>query len=343
MRNFLTKLHLLLIGGLCLFSAPAFAQEELDNPDIISVYARACEPIKQGEARSSVRVRATDKAAFKSLENISALADIKQKLLASDFNTLVYTLIDNYLEDMAVRTVEHNDENLCVEVTGYLSKQNIAEARAKQKAAKQELMAQEKPYYLELESNEKDLPPVVTGMPPKPQPKIHEEIAFETAEISAELPTAPNAQSNSNTMIFVEKTKFFDGSNTGAFFETIKQALAENPNLATSQTMDNADYILKSEVLRAKVDPINKQTFRLQMVISMELTDTETSAKITEHQNRFLLFESTEDEQKVAASLMKKLLTKGCQQLLPRISAKNKGAMDGSIITPSQNTNYNRN
>ena len=78
--------------------------------------------------------------------------------------------------------------------------------------------------------------------------------------------------------------------------------ITDNPELA--------DFIINSKILRAKVDPVNSNTNRLQMVVSVESENTDNKEKETEHQNRFVLFNSADNEQKVAAKLMKQLLEK---------------------------------
>ena len=189
---------------------------------------------------------------------------------------------------------------------------------------------------------------------PKPEIKISEEIAVDeelitqpepvlmpetkeedstTKSVPQSLQPLTEAEQNRCTKVFIERTKFFNDTSTNAFFMDISQIIEENPYLCVSMSSQEADYIVKTNVLRAKVDPINKQTNRMQMVISLELTDVENATSIVEHQNRFLLFESTEDEQKVAADLLKKLLIKGSKKIAPRIKAK--ADISKEVITPS--------
>ena len=329
---------------LTMFSFAAQAQDDGSGEDTISVYATACESLRSGEAKSGARVRATDKAAFKAVEHISALSDIRAQAQPHDFNVLVYSLVDNHLEDMAVRTLEKNDEQICVEVTGYLSPQNIAKVSNEHETSKQTVSSkddadiiEEDELTLELESDPESLPEPVSEFPPKPQPKIHQEIAYETTSAKQN----QSLSEDNKIIVFVERTKFYNGSETGGFYPDIRQALSENANIKTVTSKTDADYIINTNVLRAKVDPINKQTNRLQMVVQLELIDTAKGTSIIEHQNRFILFQSDDDEQKVAASLMKKLLAKGCKQLLPKIKDNHFSTIGTeSIITPSrlQNT-----
>lgn len=318
-----------LLCGLLLLPAAVCAQEETIDEDTISVYAKACEPVRSGEARSGARVRATDKASFKAVESISTLSDVRSQMPPHDFNVLVYNLVDNYLEDMAVRTLEQSSEQICVEVTGYISSANIAKAQQNIEEAQNRQAEENRDDFEDLDIETDDLPAAVTALPPKPQPQIRKEIAYETAA---------DEIADGKISVFVERTKFYNGTETGGFFNDIKKALAENPGIRATTSKTDADYALKTNVLRAKVDPINQKTYRLQMVIQLELTDTASGTSVTEHQNRFILFESSEDEQKVASRLMKKLLEKGCRRLLPKIKAPQNSEQrrQNSVITPAR-------
>ena len=304
--------------------------EESDT-DLITIYATVCEDIHPNESTSSTRMRATDKACFKALENIGDLSSYRSEYDTHNYNVLIYKLIDTYLEDLTSRTTSQNDTQLCVEVTGFLNKENIL-------LAIEELANQQKDAYpkeLQIENNALTLSSP-NSLPPKPEIKINDEIAVEK-NLDNEAENLANVdddkfKNNFQTNVFIETTKFFNDTSTNAFQQDIAQILEENKYIKIVTSLSNADYIIKTKVLRAKVDPINKQTNRLQMVIAIELTGTKNDLKLTEHQNRFILFENAENEQSVATSLLRKLLRKATKQILPKIKTPNSN--DGSIITP---------
>ena len=95
-----------------------------------------------------------------------------------------------------------------------------------------------------------------------------------------------------------------------------------------------ADYVIGSKVLRAKVDPINKDTNRMQMVIAVESRNTDSGETETEHQNRFVLFSSSENEQKVAAKLMKQLFEKAADKIITELEIAHNDAGLPAVITP---------
>lgn len=49
-----------------------------------------------------------------------------------DYNVLVYNLVDNAVEDLAVRTTKQDAEELCVEAEGYIHPDSILQAMAEQ-------------------------------------------------------------------------------------------------------------------------------------------------------------------------------------------------------------------
>ncbi len=360
----MNKLGLTLLIGGCLLLQPqpaaAFDMEENNgDTETISLFATACEPIKAGEAKSSVRVRATDKASFKAVENIPELSDYRNSFSGHDFNVLVYYIVDNFMEDLTVRTTEQTEDKLCVEVNGYLNSENILKAfnenfnKFNNPHADPAHEDAAYPDKLELENDAAAVQPPVSQLPPKPQVDIKDELKAEnisdreneTTTVSSETEpvsgnTAPiQENSETGTLVYIDKTKFFNDASTGMYFEDIKKLITARPGIIITQDKTKADYTVKSEVLRAKVDQINKQTSRMQMVIALELVDNNTENSIIEHQNRFILFESSENEQKVAQDLMRKLLRKAADQIVNKIKIKNNPLVNDmgmeAIITPT--------
>ena len=84
------------------------------DKDVTSVYGTDCEKVKPGEARSTVRVRVTDKASYLAVSSLPDLRNAKVELNEHDFNVMVYNLVDNNIEDMAIRTTKQTPEEICV-------------------------------------------------------------------------------------------------------------------------------------------------------------------------------------------------------------------------------------
>ena len=108
---------------LCGVVAP-FSAFALDTA--ISVNASVCEKLINGESRASARVRASDKASFKAVEDLSELSEYRSKLDTHNFNLKVYRLVDNYLEDVQITTTEQSQDRICVNLNAYLPTDAVA-------------------------------------------------------------------------------------------------------------------------------------------------------------------------------------------------------------------------
>ncbi len=308
------KIALSLISFLSL-TTQALAQVE-ENADEIAVFADVCENLINDESKASARLRATDKASFKAVENITELREYKDKLPSPDFNMRVYKLVDNYLEDLKILITSQDDRQVCVEVSGYLPISAVDEVFG--------LVSVDEVQVLKL--------------PPKPDITINEQIAYEEPDEEEIKPLAvaedepqPQKTTENKVKLLISDTEFYNGSSTNGFFPYLKELFAADKKLEVLSASDNPDYILKTKVLKAKVDNINSETSRLQIVVAVDFTDTKTDKTSTEHKNRFVLFNSTENAQEVASNLTKKLLAEGIEKFKPILA---KSTSSGAIITP---------
>lgn len=322
-----------LLFTICTLLALPFAlkAEEFDIADnnIQTIYATLCENVRPEESKSATRARASDMACYKALENISALSNIKEKYDDHDFKVLVYSLIDNYLEDLTVRTISQDNIQICIELTGYLNKSNI-------ETAIQEIAKEHEEKYPEELMIEKEAltQPSPNNLPPKPDIKISNEIAMEhifDETLEEEVKTKANTSTGVHN-IFIERTNFFNNTSTNAFHADIAQIVNAETTTNITSSLSDADYIIRSRVLRAKVEPLNKKTSRMQMVVAVELEDVKQKTSTKEHQNRFILFETGENEQSVAANLLKKLLRKATELVVSKL--QNKVSDSNGMITP---------
>ncbi len=321
---------LLITYTLLTLSFVAKAEEfDVSNHNIQTIYATLCENIRPEESKSATRARASDMACYKALENISALSNIKEKYDDHDFKVLIYSLIDNYLEDLTVRTISQDQSQICIELTGYLNKDNI-------ETAIQEIARDHEEKYPEELMIEKEAltQPSPNNMPPKPDIKISSKIAME--HIFDETPNeVKKKQINTATdipNIFIERTNFFNNTSTNAFYGDMAQIISTETTANLTSSLSDATYIIRSRILRAKVEPLNKKTNRMQMVVAVELENVKQKTTIKEHQNRFILFETDENEQSVATNLLKKLLRKAMQLVVSKLQEEI--SVSNSMITP---------
>lgn len=320
------------------FSDTALAVDSSSLDDsAAALYGTACEKIKPQEAKSSVRLRATDKASFEAVKGLSELSEFKSKTSEHDFNVLVYGIVDNYVEDLAVRTTKQDNIEICVEITGYVKKSDLTSAmlqndeNAPEETAAHELNNDEMRQEADEQANE------------VPQQKMPEPASIPSEQTASGRPSAFQQKEAAQTavpqkLLYIAPVAFFNNTVSETHKQTLKEIFGKNEDFYITDNKDTADYIVSAKIMRAKVDPINSNTNRLQMVLSVGVEFADSGASTVEHQNRFILFSSEDNEQEVAAKLMRKLLSKAGEQILNKVeedirrSAKNAGTE--KIITP---------
>ena len=327
------------------FAKYGYAQVD-GSTEEINVFAKVCEQLSVSESRASARLRASDKASFKAIEEIPDLREYRQYLDPHQFNLHVYKLVDNHFEDMSINVLSQDAEKVCVEVSGYILPSAVAEVFSDID------LSQEDSATLDIESENVE-ENVNIVIPPKPQISISKEIAYDVNKVSDNEETASNSivdnkivaeqtpslpkeklQDNNKVSVFIDKTEFYNDTSTKGFFAHIEQELLKVGKLNIQAKFDNPNYILKTKILKAKVDNINSETARLQIVVSVGLTDTSNSETTTEHQNRFILFSTNEDAQTKAAELTKSLLSDAVAKILPQIKKASNEVAKNNIITP---------
>ena len=270
---------------------------EIDT-DSLSVYGSACEDIKADIQNASTRMKATDKACFNAVSSLPEIVDIKSSFDEHDYNVMIYTIVDEYIEDLNTKTTKQDDEQLCVEVTGYISPENIG------KAIDQTI--HQKP---DENPEETTLPEPVVQNPEEPNPTVL------TGEAEENTPFVIL------TTIYVKPTEFYNNTVSSSHSNVLKNILAQNDSIHLVDNEQEANFIITPKVLKAKIEPLNSETSRLQMVVAIETFDKNQNNIISEHQNKLVMFNNADDEQEIAKNLLKKLFEQ-CSQSIFNITSK---------------------
>lgn len=310
--------------------------QQLD--DIQTLFGEACERVKSQETISSIRMRATDKATFDAVKNLEVISSLQKQYDEHDLNVLVYKIVDNYVEDLGVQTTQQNAQKICVEITGYVNAKNIT-------AAMEELKSEQETASVAEVVDEQNLSDVenVSQAPNIPQTTSSSEKLLSETEKFATQTNASQAQNiPASQLLYIAPLEFFNNTSSKEYVKILDRVFDNNAYFQLTTDENSAGYIISSKVLRAKVDAINSNTNRMQMVVSVEVKNKMDGSSAIEHQNRFILFNSTEDEQKVAANLMQKLLTKAAKLILnkvekmARVQAEKNGEISDAFITPKE-------
>ena len=310
-----------ILAPLWCFCCGSIQAQEVALPSSLEVYGNACDKISKDEPKSSVRVRVTDMASYAAAENMPELAQYRKQLNDHDFSILIYNLIDNYLDDITVKTLVEDGRELCVEVRGKIKPENMQIAWSE---TQEELKHRAEIAQMEANAH------------PNPQ-ELYPKVDAPTPKMLIQ----PNGISDTPpAKLYFEPTRFYNNTRSNNFAKVLKQIFADMPNIQIVDTQREADYTIYSDVLRAKVDPINDHNNRLQMVVSLELRNAENHILITEHQNRFVLFSTEENEQDVAFRLLKKLFKNAAKLLYKKIERDNnrdasKERAQSEFITPN--------
>jgi len=343
------NLFLNVVFAVLLAALPAFAAK-----DVVEIKGTACEKFTDAQSRSSVRVRVTDKASFNAVSSIKDFANLRSQMLDHDFNVIVYNLVDNYVQDLAVRTVNQSPDELCVEVTGEIPSQDIVSVIANYSSVhpapeydfkKANNIKEEKLIFIEDE--------LKSNKPKEPDAEVlyQKEVKIETIELPPEeefyiedaalFQPEPDIKieetAERRTLIYIAPVEFYNNSHSTKPTEVLKDMFSNRDVYRLVDSQDQADYALFSKVLKAKIDPVNAHTKRLHMVVSMELKTAGSDASFTGHQNRFVLFDESEKEQDVAQALLRKLLRTAGEGLFKRIDATagKKRSIMPVVITPT--------
>ena len=122
------KLFNLAILFYVLLMSSVYAEVVTEESDALSIYGEACEEFKADEQNASTRLKATDKASYGAVSSLAEIVNIKDSFDEHDYNMLIYTLVDEYIEDMSTKTTRQDQQQICVEVSGYITPENIGKA-----------------------------------------------------------------------------------------------------------------------------------------------------------------------------------------------------------------------
>ncbi len=385
----------LFAASVALFGVLAFSAR---TADLVKIKGEACEKFVPGQSKSSIRVRVTDKASYKAVSQVESLSELRSSMLEHDFNVIVYNLVDNYVQDLMVRTVSQNDNKLCVKVTGAIPAADIVTVIAnysphnpapeydiKEAAGIEEEVLTEADDPVAAESREPDSevlydgreelaaeqetevgsetgneePAVVYGgeaedeandyltageLPPPPENLPEPETAAPTVSVPVKV-AAPAAEAaavpavSEKAYVYVSPVEFNNNTHSSKSAQVLKDMFADTEGYLLVDNPGSAAYVLQPKVLKAKIDALNSQTKRIQMVVSLELKMQSASVSFSEHQNRFVLFENGENEQEIAQKLLHKLLRNSGRKLFAKIEqAESKRKAQGlpQIITPAK-------
>lgn len=285
---------------LLLFSFIVFPYSHLsaNEQEIFEVRAKTCEKSLEGESPSSTRVRAVDKAVFLSIKNLDILRNDKKNLNDHDLNVMIYRLVDDYIEDLSVKTIKSEEDKVCVETFGYISAQNIEKVRAEFQNTQQQ--------------NDDEL------------------VAQIAEDVKKEITLNPKNAENL-ALVYVADLTYYNGATSKKHAAFLKKNIDQNPYYYITDKKDLADYVIQPKVLKAKTDLLDSTHKRLHMVLNLEISGLEDET-VNVVQNRFVLFSTEENDQNVATRLLKKLLIQAGKDAVRKIEKKEQAGLEQNLL-----------
>lgn len=288
-----------LICFLILVVSPVFSSKA-QEAESLEIRANACEKAIESESSSSTRIRAIDKAVFLGLKNLSVFDQDKEKMDDYDLNVMIYRILDEYVEDLSSKVTKSNEDKVCVEIQGYVNLSKINVVREEFKKNIQNNGA-----------NNQDVFDIVQN--------VNEEIKFSPKNVE-EL-----------ALVYVDDLAYYNGAKSKKYANFLKQKIQNNSYYYLTEEKELADYVISPKILKAKVDLLDKDHKRLQMVLVIEVSGiTQDALPIT--QNRFLLFSADESEQQIADRLIKKLLEGAGSEAVRQIEIKETAKLEENTL-----------
>ena len=233
-------------------------------------------------------------------ENIVRKFIKEKKLFIGPF----YNIVDEYLEDLSTKTIKQDNEQICVEISGYVSPENIGkaiddtiqdtEADGNSQIIQETIVTDH--HDGQIISNEEN-------------PPLPETVTAEIKE-STHLPEEanPNQDIILLSTVYIKPTEFYNGSQSSSHSEILKRILMKSDKIRIIDVENDANFVVTPRVGKARIEPLNDTTSRMQMVVSLDVFDRNKNQITTETQNKYVLFNSEDNEQSVAKQMLSQLL-----------------------------------
>ena len=132
-------------------------------------------------------------------------------------------------------------------------------------------------------------------------------------------------------LLYVAPLEYYNGASSEKHASFLKDKMDNNPYYYLTEDKDLADYVVLPKLLKAKVDALDDAHKRLQMVVAVEISGLEDNLSVAS-QNRFLLFSKGDNEQEIAAKLLKKLLEACAMEAMRKIEIKEQQKLEQNAI-----------
>ena len=257
----------------------------LAKADSFSLSSTACSLINN-RSRRDVRLELYDKAMLLAIKSSDYMKSKNLELEEYDYTLLSYKIADSSLKDIVIATTIDNDEKICIELSGKLSK-SIADNIIASFASKQ--------------TTEQTIDGIVD-------------------EINTIMPQTLGASDNNIPLIYIEDLEYHNQTKTKKFSSTIEEQLRFYSNILITENYELADYFLSTKMLKSSIDKLDKDNSKFSMSVVVNLYNTQREIVLTEQKNRYVIIKNDENTQVLAKKMLLKLIKEALQSMSDKMS-----------------------
>lgn len=247
----------------------------------------ACSDITEDQTRAEIRYKAYDKAVLMAVKKCPEVKALAQDMDDHSYNILAYRIADKALNDVTVITTQDDNEKICLEISGKLAKNKIAEIAATEKL-----------------------------------PSFNEDKTEQIAQrVNTVLPKSMYETDSTIPLIYIKEMEYYNGSSTNNFTQKITEQLSFEPRVLVTENKELADYFLAPKLALSKIEPINETNSRYSMSIVIELRKNDGTLVDSETQNRYIIINKEQNTQEIAHKLVEKLLEDGINALSGKLNS----------------------
>lgn len=287
----MVKFKTVLAGSICAAAVllPTENTQAAENEVITRfVTADACDERQPTDDKQTAENRAVDKASMFAVKLSGIVQKLHPELSASALDIISYRIIDEYLLNAQHRVTIADETHVCVNLEATV-----------------EIMPQ-------------DIHKLVEEY------KNSDATEIQTSEIADQINDSTSFKANTlqdKKLIYINPMSMWNGEDTNHYKDLLNGLLSHSDYFYITDNKDTADYIITPSLSRAEVNKIDKDHHKMQMLVELtaESNHDNNFEPINIKQNHFILFPANKNEQEVADTLIRKLLSRATSEISNRI------------------------
>lgn len=279
-KNSRVWLNLLLLGMSGIMLATA-AQATLNERMSQLIEADACDNRRSDDDAQTAENRAVDKASLAAIKLSGIVQKQYPRLSSGALDLIAYRIIDEHLANVNHDITVSDEEHICVKLQATL------------------------------EITPDELTALINEYKYSGANASSQQIVEVAEQVNATALFKPQ-NLNEKKLLYINKTAFWNGVETNHYHDLLTGLFSHSDYFYVTDNQDIADYLVTPRLLQAQVDEIDSHNHKMQMLVELDTISKtmEDFAPLQEKQNHFIMFAADKDEQEVADTLLRKLLTR---------------------------------